>query len=51
MYSVIEKYTKIILVKGSLEYCKNWLKNNCTIIDENGVYCKTENEVIFIREF
>ena len=49
MYGVIEIYTKVIIVKGSLSYCKNWIKNNCTKCPDL-LYRDSDNEVVVIRE-
>lgn len=47
MYCVKEIYTKVILVKGSLEFCKKWIKHNCKI-DEDGLYRDCDNEIVII---
>lgn len=47
-YGVMEVKTGVVLVKGSYEYCKNWIFNNCKYIKKYDTYKDADHEFVTI---
>lgn len=47
-YCVMEVKTGVVLVKGSYEYCKNWIFKNCKYIKTYDTWKDADHEVVTI---
>lgn len=45
-YCVMEVKTGVVLVKGSYEYCKNWIFGNCKYIKKYDTWKDADHEVV-----
>lgn len=47
-YAVMETKTKIILVKGSMKYCQEWIFKNCKYIKKYDIWKDSAREAVTI---
>lgn len=47
-YAVMETKTGVILVEGSMEYCQQWIFQNCKYIKTYDVWKDKDREIVTI---